>query len=114
MSTQPEEFDANDPVQLRAFDDELWQRLEKARTYYEQGAGTAEAILGMFAVSHTRLWELVVDKGGLAPDVRLKFATRQGRLVLVVRLVDAFGTQRSYDLDALELIDPVGHDRERA
>ena len=107
-----ERFDANDAKQLKEFDDLLWKKLEAARAYYEQEAGWAEAAVGLFAANHGRLWELVEKHSGLEGEIWLQIVTRStdrhDRVVVVVHLVDRPRPDRVFEVDGLELIDPMG------
>jgi hypothetical protein len=106
VTDTPDKFDANDPVQLREFDDQLWKKLEAARAYYDQEAGLAESALGLFAANHGRIWELVEQHHGSKGQVWLQIATHQKRVVVVFHLLGASGEQ-VFEVNGLELIDPM-------
>ena len=100
-------FDANDPVQLREFDNQLWKKLEAARAYYEKEAGWAESALGIFAANHGRIWELVRDHNGLDGQIWLQIATHDKRVAVVFHLLGA-SDEQVFEVDGLDLIDPGG------
>src|SRR5947209_4389256 len=109
MSDQPTWYDANDPVQLKAFDDQLWSMLRAAREYREQDAGLAESTLGMFTVNHTPIWDLVAAHPAPDPDrvkVWLRIVPKGQGVDVEVKLVDADEAEQLSRLSGLALVSP--------
>jgi len=107
MTDTKDKFDANDPKQLKEFDEQLWKKLEAARAYYEQEAGWAESAVGLFAANHGRIWELVEEHHGSEGQVWLQIVTHGKRVAVAFHLLGASGEQ-VFEVDGLELIDPMG------
>ena len=103
-------YDAKDPIQLRAFDERLWEAEKAAREFHEADMPALEkAALGSkFGVNHTPIWELVAVRDDLQnPDqvqVWLRIIPKGQAADVEVRLVSPDGAEQFRTIPGLKLI----------